>query len=286
MTERADVALNVGFIGMGSMGTPMVERMVAAGHTVRVYCRREQTASAAAARGGIPVAALADAARDADLVTVCVYTADQVREVCLGDDGLIAAMKAGSALVIHTTCAPHHIAELVSSASARGVSVVDAPLDGRPSDVAAGAVRVLMGADAEARAFVTPVIGSYAGVIIDVGEPGAAQRTKILNVLLTAAQTALIADTARLAGQLGLDPAAALRAINQTGVTSRHLGSALAFSDDPTRHAAMVKPFVTKDILNYGDLFDGLDLGLLGVVVGSYISDEQNTEGSSAAMVD
>jgi 3-hydroxyisobutyrate dehydrogenase-like beta-hydroxyacid dehydrogenase len=280
MTERDDVAMNVGFVGMGSMGTPMVERMVAAGHAVRVYARHEGTASAAAARGGIPVAAVADAARGVDVMTVCVYTADQVRELCLGADGLIAAMKPGSALVIHTTCPPDTIAELVSSASDRGVSVVDAPLDGRPSDVAAGAVRVLMGADAEARSLVAPVIEAYAGLIVDVGEVGAGQRAKILNVLLTAAQTALIADAARLAEQLGLDPAAALHAINQTGVTSRHLESALAFSDDPTRHAGMVKPFVTKDIRNYGDLFDRLDLGLLGVVVRSYLADEQNAEGS------
>jgi hypothetical protein len=42
----------------------------------------------------------------------------------------------------------------------------------------------------------------------------------------------------------------------------------------------MVKPFVTKDILNYGDLFDSLDLGLLGVVVRSYIADELDAEGS------
>lgn len=278
MTEHGDMAMNVGFVGMGNMGTPMVERMVAAGHTVRVYSRREETASAAAARGAIPVASAADAARGADVMTVCVYTADQVRELCLGGDGVLAAMKPGSVLLIHTTCPPHTITELVRSADDRGVSVVDAPIDGRPSDVAAGAVRVLVGADAGARSLVAPVIEAYGGPIIDVGDVGAGQRTKILNVLLTAAQTQLIADAARLAEQLGLDPAAALDAVNQTGASSQHLQSALAFSDDPTRHAEMVKPFVEKDIRNYGDLFEGLNLGLLGVVVCSLTVDEGNAD--------
>jgi 3-hydroxyisobutyrate dehydrogenase-like beta-hydroxyacid dehydrogenase len=214
-----------------------------------------------------------------------VYTADQVREICLGAEGLIAQMEPGSVLVIHTTCHPDTMTELVDSARDRAVSVVDAPLDGKPSDVAAGRVGVLMGADPGVPARVSPVIEAYADRIIDLGAVGMGQRTKILHVLLTAAQTALIADTARLAEQLGLNPAAALDALNQTGVTSHHLRSALSFSDDPTRHAAMVKPFVTKDIRNYGDLFDGLDLGLLGVVVRSYIADglEAEVSGPSAA---
>lgn len=271
-------ALDVGFVGMGSMGAPMVERMVAAGHTVRVYARREESRSAAAALGATPVASAGEAAQDADVMTVCVYTTDQVRELCLGRGGVIAAMKPGSTLLVHTTCPPQTMAELVASADERDVAVVDAPLDGRPSDVAAGSVRVLMGADAETRSRIAPVVESYAGSVIHAGEVGAGQRTKILNVLLTAAQVGLIADAARLAGQLGLDPAAALHAVNQTGVSSRHLQSALTFDEDPTRHAAMVRPFVTKDIQNYGDSLEGLDLGLLGVVVRAFTADEESAD--------
>ncbi|MDR5699121.1 NAD(P)-dependent oxidoreductase [Agromyces aerolatus] len=275
-------AVEVGFVGLGSMGAPMARRMVEAGHTVRVYARRPESAAAAAACGAIPVASAAEAARGADVMTVCVYTTGQVRELCLGEDGLIAAMKPGSTLLVHTTCPPDTIAELVALAAGRGVAVSDAPLDGRPADVAAGRTRVLMGADAETRKRVVPLVETYANTIIHVGDVGAGQRTKILNVLLTATQTAMIADAARLAGQLGLDPAAALTAVNQTGVTSRHLESALTFDDDPTRHAQMVRPFVVKDILNYGDLFDGLDLGLLDGVVRELIAAEDQSLSSPA----
>ena len=281
MAEQDDRSMRVGFVGMGNMGAPMVARMVAAGHTVRVYARREETAALATKSGATVAASAADAARDAEVMTVCVYTPDQLRDVCLGDDGLISAMRPGSVLVVHTSCSPRIMTELVSAADERGVSVIDAPIDGRPSDVAAGGARLLMGADPEARAFVEPVVSSYSSPIIDVGDVGAGQRTKILNVLLTAAQTGLIADAARLAGQLGLDPVAALTAINQTAVKSQHLQSALVFDEDPTRHARMVRPFVTKDILGYGDYFDGLDLGLLGVVVNAYVSDTEGAEGST-----
>jgi 3-hydroxyisobutyrate dehydrogenase-like beta-hydroxyacid dehydrogenase len=282
-TERGNTGLNVGFVGMGSMGTPMVERLVAAGHTVRVHSRREETAATALALGAIPVASVAEAARAADVMTVCVYTADQLRDVCLGPDGVIAAMKPGSALLVHTTCSPGTMTEIAATAETRGVSAVDAPLDGRPGAVAAGTVRVLMGGDAKGRSLVDPVLETYTGAIIHVGEVGAGQRTKVLHVLLTAAQTAVIADAARLAGQLGLDAAAALHAIEQTNATSNHLQAALTFSDDPTQHAALVRPFVVKDIRNYGDLFDDLDLGVLGVVIRAVTAKDDAVEAQSAS---
>jgi 3-hydroxyisobutyrate dehydrogenase len=277
MPQHAEVATNVGFVGMGSMGTPMVEQMVAAGYTVRVLCRRQETASAADALGAVPVTTVAEVAQDAEVVTVCVYTTEQVRELCLGTEGLIAAMKPGSVLLVHTTCPPETMADLVTSAGDRGVSVVDAPLDGRPRDVAGGTVRVLMGAGPEARSRIAPIVATYTAQILHVGDVGAGQRTKILHVLLTAAQTGMIAAAARLAEDLGLDPAASMQALGQTNARSYHLESAVAFSSDPTQHAELVKPFVTKDIQNYGDIFDDLDLGLLGVVVNAYLADARDT---------
>lgn len=270
MTKKS---ARIGFIGMGHMGAPMVERMIAAGYAVQVHARREETADAARALGAEIAQTPDAAAHTADIMMICAYTSQQVRDLCLGPDGVIAAMRPGSVLLIHTTCPPQTMTELVEATRGTGISVVDAPLDTRPSAVAAGAGRALVSGSEAALAIVLPVISTYTGTIIEVGEVGVAQSTKILNVLLTAAQTQLIAEAARTAEQLGLDPATALRALNRTGVHSTHLDSALDFDDDPAAHAAMVKPFVTKDILNYGDSLDSLDLGLLGLVTDAIVSD-------------
>lgn len=268
-------SLDVGFVGMGSMGSPMVARMAAAGHRVRVYSRRAEVAEAAQASGAVPVSTLTDVAEGADIVTICVYSSQQVREVCLGENGVLTRMRPKSVLLVHTTCPPQTMSELVAAADEREISVIDAPLDGRPVHLTEGAGRVLLGGDDEAVGRVSPALRTYASTVIRTGGVGSGQLTKVLNVLMTAAQTQLIAAAAGIAEQLGLDTKEALAAVNQTGVRSQHLESALTYADDPTAHAAMVKPFVVKDILNYGDALDGLDLGLLGIVADAVTAEER-----------
>ena len=81
----------VGFVGAGRMGAPMVRRLVDAGHEVRALGRTAEKASAVEHLGASVVNDPAAVAEGADAVIVCVFTDDQVREVCLADD-LVAAM--------------------------------------------------------------------------------------------------------------------------------------------------------------------------------------------------
>jgi 3-hydroxyisobutyrate dehydrogenase-like beta-hydroxyacid dehydrogenase len=98
--------LKIGFIGAGRMGRPMLDRLIAAGHDVTLLVRRPQARAAAEADGLTCAGTVAATVRDADAVFVVVLTDEQVRSVCLGLDGAIAAMKPGAALVQHTTCDP------------------------------------------------------------------------------------------------------------------------------------------------------------------------------------
>ena len=97
--------MKIGFVGAGRMGAPMVRRLVEAGHEVLVLGRTDAARQAVTELGATAVADLADAAARADAVIVCVFTDDQVKRVCF-DDGLLATMPSGSALVLHTTGSP------------------------------------------------------------------------------------------------------------------------------------------------------------------------------------
>lgn len=246
---------HLGFVGLGNMGMAMVRKLAAAGYVMSVFARRPEVAAEAEPLGAAVCGSVSEAASEADIMFVCVHSDEQVREVSLGAEGVIAAMKAGSTLVVHTTCSPTTAALLETAARQRNVSVVDAPVDGLPTDVTAGTLTVFMGADSRSKAAVTPVIQTYADPIIHAGPHGHGQRTKVLNILITAAHMQLVEDGAALAEQIGLDPKVALAAVAQTAATSAILEYSLAFGDHPRLFADAIRPFLSKDVLGYDDYF-------------------------------
>src|SRR3546814_371967 len=91
------------FIGAGQMGMPMVERLLAASHDVTVCARRAEVRAACEEAGASATDDLQGAVRTAEVVVVCLYSDAQLRELALGADGFVAAMREGALLVVHTT---------------------------------------------------------------------------------------------------------------------------------------------------------------------------------------
>ncbi|MCG5434244.1 NAD(P)-dependent oxidoreductase [Mycobacterium sp. MYCO198283] len=263
----------VGFVGAGRMGRPMVARLVAAGHDVRVLGRRPEQRAALAELGATPVADTADAARDAEVVVVCVFTDDQVREVCL-DGGLPAAMPAGATLVIHTTGSPRTVDAVAAQAAPCGVTVVDAPVSGGPHDIAAGRLTLFVGGDDDTVARLRPVLSAYADPLLAAGARGDGQRIKLVNNALFAAQLGLVAEAVRLGGRLGVNEAALLAALPHGSGASRALGS-IAAAGSVAAFTAAVAGFVGKDVAvlrkTVADL--GGDLGILDAVIDAAASE-------------
>ncbi len=150
--------VRVGFIGAGRMGRPMVGRLVEAGHRgPRTGPIRREALGNQPNWAPTRSARSSRSVRDAEAVVLCVFTDEQVRQVCLAD-GLVAAMPAGSTLVLHTTGSPRTAEAIAEHAAPRGVEVVDAPVSGGPHNAAAGALTLFVGGADDA------VAASAAGV--------------------------------------------------------------------------------------------------------------------------
>ncbi|GAT07079.1 6-phosphogluconate dehydrogenase [Mycolicibacterium acapulense] len=255
----------VGFVGAGRMGAPMVRRLIEAGHEVRALGRTDEKCAALRDIGAQPVTRAADVADGADAVAICVFTDEQVSQVCL-DDGLAAAMQPGGALIIHTTGSPATTRRL--AAEFTDIDVVDAPVSGGPHNIAAGEVTLFVGGAHAAVNKVRPVLASYGDPILHVGEIGAGQAVKLVNNSLFAAQIGLLRTAVDLGARLGVQEAELLTSLTHGSGTSR-VGEFIAARGSVQGFVTDVGEFIGKDVAvvrqTAGEL--GSDLGLLDEVI-------------------
>jgi 3-hydroxyisobutyrate dehydrogenase-like beta-hydroxyacid dehydrogenase len=236
--------MRVGFIGAGRMGAPMVDRLVTAGHEVRVLGRTDDKRAAIAARGATPVGDAKEAADGAEVMVVCVFTDEQVRQICLEED-LLSALAPGAVLVVHTTGSPNTVAELADRAP--GIQVLDAPVSGGPHDIAAGRVTLFVGGAEDAVQRARSVLESYGDPVLHVGPLGSGQKVKLINNALFAAQIGLAAEAARLGERLGITEAALLSALPNGSGASKAMGN-IARAGSAAAFIGAVGEFIGKDV--------------------------------------
>ncbi|MFB9323849.1 NAD(P)-dependent oxidoreductase [Cryptosporangium minutisporangium] len=256
--------MRLGFVGAGRIGRPMVQRLVAAGHEVRVLARTDAAAAALTEDGATPVRDLADVAADAEAVLVCVHTDDQVRQVGL-DDGLVDALPDGALLIVHTTGHPGTVDALAERAAGRAIEVLDAPVSGGPHDIVAGRITLLVGGDDDAVTRARPVLAAYGDPILHVGPRGNGQRVKLINNAIFAANLGLLAAAVDLGAQLGVSEQSLLEALPHGSSSSRAL-EGVARARSVAGFAAAAGEFIGKDVAVVRQVVADLggDLGALG----------------------
>jgi 3-hydroxyisobutyrate dehydrogenase len=202
MTEPLALSSRIGFIGLGSQGGPMAERIAEAGYPLVVWARRPEALDPFVAIGATAANSVEALAGVCDMVGVCVVDDAGVASIC---DALIPAMRPGSLLVIYSTILPESCERLAQRCAGRGIGFLDAPVSGGGPGAAAGTLTVMCGGDAEAFARATPVFETFSGMLVHLGPAGAGQRAKIVNNALMAANMGL-AHAALAAGDaLGID---------------------------------------------------------------------------------
>jgi len=136
-----------------------------------------------------------------------------LRAVTLGDNGALAAMRAGALFVDHTTVSADIARELAAAGGTCGVLVVDAPVSGGQAGAEAGQLTIMCGGDAVAFAAAEPVIVAYAKRIGHMGPPGSGQLTKMVNQIAIAGVLEGLAEAVHFALAAGLDAPAVIDVI-------------------------------------------------------------------------
>ena len=249
----------------------MVARVTGAGHDVTVLGRTAEKRAAVAELGATAVSEPGEVTASADVVVICVFTDEQVRQICL-DDGLLATMSPSSALVVHTTGSPRTVEAIAVRAAQHSVDVVDAPVSGGPHNAAVGALTLFVGGPEEAVARVRPMLSCYGDPVLHVGLLGAGQKVKLVNNALFAAQIGLLSGAVELAARLGVPESTVLTALPHGSAASRVLdivargGSVASFIDTAGE-------FVGKDIGVVRSIAAelGSDLGVLDEAIDAAI---------------
>ena len=250
----------------------MVARLTEAGHEVRVLGRSVEKRAAIAELGAHAVADTAALSARAEVVVVCVFTDDQVHQVCQADN-LLASMSPGSTLVVHTTGSPRTVEAIAARGAPQHVEVVDAPVSGGPHHAAAGSLTLFVGGADDAVAKVRPTLRCYGDPVLHVGPLGAGQKVKLVNNALFAAHIGLLCGSVELGARLGVPESTLLAALPHGSAASRVLdivaarGSVSSFVD-------MAGEFVGKDVAATRGIVAELggDLGVLDDVINAAIA--------------
>jgi len=196
----------VAFIGLGVMGYPMAGHLAAKGYDVSVFNRnRAKAKSWAAEHNGAFTATPKDAASGAEIIFACVGADDDLREVTLGEVGILAGMASGSVFVDHTTASADVAREIHSIAKKRGLGFIDAPVSGGQAGAENGALTVMCGGDQKDFDKVSTAIDCYSKMCQLMGPAGAGQLTKMVNQICISGVVQGLAEGLNLALMAGLD---------------------------------------------------------------------------------
>lgn len=197
--------LKVAFIGTGIMGAPIARHILAAGYEVRVHNRTREKAAALVSDGAVLAESVADAARGADVVFTMVGYPDDVEEVYMAGEGLLASARPGATLIDLTTSSPALARDIAGAAEVMGLHAFDCPVTGGQAGAEAGTLTAIAGATEADLAPVRPVIEAFTSKIFCFGGAGKGQAAKLANQVALAGSMVGMADSLSFAEQYGLD---------------------------------------------------------------------------------
>jgi len=211
------MSLEIGFIGLGAMGLPMVANLMAAGHRVTVWNRTATKAEPLAAKGAIVAARPRYAAKRGSILITMVADDAALEELVEGDAAIGTALGDGGIHLSMSTVAPATTRKLAEIHRGAGSVMVAAPVFGRPDAAAARRLWICVSGPAGAKSAVRPILDALGQGVFDFGEtPEAANVAKISGNFLIAAAIEAMGEAFAMAEKSGLDRAALAAMLGQT----------------------------------------------------------------------
>lgn len=204
----------LGFIGLGIMGSRMAARLIAAGHTLVVHDVNEAAVAEIVAIGASAAKSAADVASRSDVVLLSLPKPDVVEAVLTGADGVIGGTRAKTVIDTSTT-GSQVIVRAAPLLADKGITLIDAPVSGGVPGAANGTLTVMVGGDPATFAAVRPVLEIIGKTVMHMGDaPGLGQAMKLVNNMLSAAGTLAAMEVMVVGAKAGLDPQKMLDVIN------------------------------------------------------------------------
>jgi 3-hydroxyisobutyrate dehydrogenase len=199
---------SLGYVGLGLMGGPMVERLVSLGYPVQAFDIDAARLAAAHRAGARPVESSAAAARSADFILLNLPSAQAVEEAVFGPSGLADALRAPQLVVDFSTISAVECRDFSRRLHEKtGCNWVDAPVSGGPPASAAGTLTIVAGGAETDIARLRPLMDDVGRQFTHVGPIGSGSLAKTIAQLVVCSNYAVLAEAARLAEAVGIDAA-------------------------------------------------------------------------------
>ncbi|MFL2546591.1 MAG: NAD(P)-dependent oxidoreductase [Candidatus Rariloculaceae bacterium] len=212
---------NVAFLGLGVMGFPMAGWLGRAGFSVTVFNRTTAKAERWCNENEGAVASTAvEAVANAEAILMCLGDDPDVREIVLGNDGILQAMKPGALLIDHTTASAGLAREVASAGEERGIHCLDAPVSGGQAGAENGQLTVMVGGEADAYERAEPLFNSFAKMVRLIGPAGSGQLTKMANQIAIAGVVQGFSEALNFAMRADLEPEAVVDVISKGAAQS------------------------------------------------------------------
>lgn len=207
--------MRVAFLGLGIMGHAMAANLVKAGHQVTVWNRTPKSVD-----GARTAASPADAARDAEVVWLCVSDTKAVEDVLFGKNGAIDALQKGSVVVDSSTISPNASLKFAEGVRAKGADFIDAPVTGSKIGAANATLIFITGGQVESVQKLQPLFGAMGKQVVHVGPNAHGLGAKLAMNLMIALIYEGFAEALVLARKLGIDQEKLFSLINASMVKS------------------------------------------------------------------
>jgi 2-hydroxy-3-oxopropionate reductase len=201
---------NLGFIGLGIMGSPMAVHLQSAGYHVSGYNKHADTTGPLVAAGGRKADSIADAVADAEIVAVMVPDSPDVQDVLLGEGGVFDSAKPGTLVIDFSSIRPDVTTDLAAIADERGFRLLDAPVSGGQAGAENAVLSIMVGGDPTDFESARPVFDVVGKTIVHVGPSGAGQTVKAANQLIVGTHIQVLAEALVFLEAYGVDTTAAL----------------------------------------------------------------------------
>ena len=199
--------MKLGFIGLGTMGRPMAQNLMKAGHQMAVYSRRPASADPIVAAGAKRCETPAQVAAASAVAFTIVTTGSDVEQIVLGENGVIHGARPGSVVVDMETISPAVARKVAAALAEKDIDMLDAPVSGGPAGAQSATLSIMVGGKAPVFEHVRPLFECMGKTIVHVGDHGAGQTTKACNQLSLLVTAQGVAEALTLARACGVDPA-------------------------------------------------------------------------------